>query len=54
MNKRHRNQETFLFLEKANLQNNGKSNNYHEYLANKKEWKSLRRESIRKGTKKIH
>ena len=54
MSKRHRNNETFLFLQNRNLQNNGKSNNYQEYLANKKENKSLTRESIRKGTKKIH
>ena len=54
MSKRHKNVETFLFLQKANMQSNGKSNNYHEYLANKKENKSLTRESIRKGTKKIH
>ena len=55
MSKRHKNIETFLFLQRANLINNPrKTNSYMEYLANKKENKSLTRESIRKGTKKIH
>ena len=53
MSKTHRNRETFLYLADRNLFKNSMAKSYSEYLANKKENKSLTRESIRKGTKKI-
>lgn len=46
--------ETFVYLKDRNLFKNSLARSWSDFVANKSLNKSLHRDSIKKGTKKIH